>query len=66
MRLSNPPRDGWQRCRIARRSVSDPSDVRAFVSSARAGTSLAALVHVVGQRWTVEQSIYQPNRLRFR
>jgi SRSO17 transposase len=55
--LSDPPRAGWQRCLVARRSVSDPSDVRAFVSYARVETSLSELVQVIGQRWRVEESI---------
>jgi SRSO17 transposase len=37
--------------------VSDPRDVRAFVSYGRAETSLTELVQVIGQRWRVEESI---------
>jgi len=55
--LSNPPQDGWKRWLLLRRSISDPSEVTAYIAFARAATTLTELVRVAGMRWTVEESI---------
>jgi SRSO17 transposase len=47
----------WDHWLLARRSLSDPSELAYYVVFAPAGTSLRALVWVAGQRWRVEQSI---------
>jgi SRSO17 transposase len=54
----HPPADGgWHRWLLLRRSLSDPSDVAAYIVFAAAQTSLTAHVQVAGTRWTVEESI---------
>src|SRR6266496_4751338 len=55
--LSDPPQIGWKRWLLVRRSISDPSEVTAYVAFALAGTTLAQQVRVAGMRWTVEESI---------
>src|ERR671936_333585 len=40
-----------------RRSISDPSEVTAYIAFTLAGTTLAEQVRVAGMRWTVEESI---------
>jgi SRSO17 transposase len=55
--LSNPPQPGWKRWLLLRRSISDPSEVTAYIAFARAATTLTELVRVAGMRWTVEESI---------
>jgi SRSO17 transposase len=55
--LADPPQPGWQRWLLVRRSISDPTDVAAYISYAPAASRLADLVAVAGQRWTVEESI---------
>jgi SRSO17 transposase len=57
LELSNPPQQGSQRWLLFRRSISDPSEVSAYIVFARAGTTLAEQVRVAGMRWTVEESI---------
>jgi SRSO17 transposase len=53
----NPPSvEGWSRKLLVRRSVSDPSDLRAFICFCRKGTTLQKLVQVAGCRWQAEQS----------
>ncbi len=52
--LVDPLVAGWRRWVLLRRSVSDPTDVTAYVCFAPVGTTLAALVRVAGSRWTVE------------
>ncbi len=39
---------------VVRRSISDPTDVTAYVAFAPCGTTLPELVRVAGTRWTVE------------
>lgn len=39
---------------MVRRSISDPSELTAYVVFAPLGTSLATMVQVAGTRWTVE------------
>jgi SRSO17 transposase len=55
--LSDPPQRGWKRSLLLRRSISDPSEVTAYIAFARAATTLTELVRVAGMRWTVEESI---------
>lgn len=57
LELSNPPHAGWKRWLLLRRSISDPSEVTAYIAFAMAGTSLVEQVRVAGMRWTVEESI---------
>jgi SRSO17 transposase len=58
LELSEPPSPpGWQRWLLLRRSISDPSDVTAYLVFARTGSSLVSQVQVAGMRWTVEESI---------
>ena len=55
--LSEPVQKGWKRWLMFRRSISDPSEVSAYIAFAPAGTGLAEQVRVAGMRWTVEESI---------
>jgi SRSO17 transposase len=55
--LSDPPQQGWKRWLLVRRSISDPSEVTAYIAFALAPTTLAEQVRVAGMRWTVEESI---------
>jgi SRSO17 transposase len=55
--LSAPAQRGWKRWLLLRRSISDPSEVTAYIAFAPMRTTLAEQVRVAGMRWTVEQSI---------
>lgn len=55
--LSDPAEEGFKRWLLVRRSISEPSELTAYVTFAPADTSLPALVQVAGKRWTVEESI---------
>lgn len=57
LELSAPAQQGWKRTLLLRRSISDPSEVTAYIAFARAHTTLTELVRVAGTRWTVEESI---------
>jgi hypothetical protein len=46
-----PGRRGWV---LARRSISDPTEIAYYVCFGRRGTRLRALVRVAGSRWAVE------------
>ena len=48
--------DGESNCRwvLARRNLSEPTDIAYFLASGPADTALAQLVQVVGKRWTIE------------
>ena len=52
--LAAPLVAGWARWVLLRRSVSDPTELTAYVCFCPAETVLAALVRVAGARWTVE------------
>jgi SRSO17 transposase len=54
--LPPPAVEGWSRTLLVRRSISDPSDLRAFNCFCRKGTAIQKLVQVAGSRWQVEQS----------
>jgi SRSO17 transposase len=57
LEVSDPPQPGWKRWLLLRRSISDPSEVTAYIAFARMHSSLADQVRVAGMRWTVEESI---------
>jgi SRSO17 transposase len=57
LELSEPPERDFKRFLLIRRSISDPSELTAYIAFARAGTSLVEMVRVAGMRWTVEESI---------
>lgn len=57
LELAVPPREGWQRWLLVRRSIADPSDLTAYIVFAPASSSLKEQVRVAGMRWTVEESI---------
>jgi SRSO17 transposase len=50
------PRGGRQRWLLARRSLSDPTQMDYYVGSGPPDTSLEQLVRVVGTRWAIEES----------
>lgn len=54
LRLSDPLVAGWSRWLLLRRSISDPTDITAYVCFAPSATPLAVLVQVAGSRWTIE------------
>jgi SRSO17 transposase len=54
---SPPQQGGWQRWVLLRRSITEPTEVTAYLAYAPAATSLAEVVRVAGMRWTVEESI---------
>jgi hypothetical protein len=49
-----PLQDGYERWCLVRRSLSDPTDLQAYVVFASERTPLAELVRVAGRRWTIE------------
>jgi SRSO17 transposase len=55
--LSDPVHKSWKRWLMFRRSISDPSEVTAYIAFAPIGTGLLEQVRVAGMRWTVEESI---------
>jgi len=57
LELNAPAQLGFKRWLLFRRSISDPSEVTAYLAFALAGTSLAEQVRAAGMRWTVEESI---------
>jgi SRSO17 transposase len=52
--LAQPLPPAWCRWLLIRRSVSDPTDLTAYVVFAPQGSSLEEVVRVAGSRWTVE------------
>jgi SRSO17 transposase len=52
--LADPMEGNWRRWLLVRRSVSEPSEVRAYVAFAFQDTTLADVVRVAGTRWAVE------------
>ena len=57
LELSDPAQPGFKRWLLVRRSISEPSEVTAYIAFAVAGSSLAEQVRAAGMRWTVEESI---------
>jgi len=49
--------DGWVEWWLARRSLSDPTQIAYDLACAPADTTLATLVGVAGTRWAVEESL---------
>jgi SRSO17 transposase len=52
--LAAPMEVGWRRWLLVRRSISEPSELRAYVAFAPQDATLADLVRVAGTRWVVE------------
>jgi len=52
--LAQPMHPAWRRWLLVRRSVSDPTDLTAYVVFAPHESSLEVVVRVAGSRWTVE------------
>jgi SRSO17 transposase len=52
--LAPPLEPGWHRWLLVRRSVSDPTDLTAYVVFAPQDATLEAVVRVAGSRWTIE------------
>jgi SRSO17 transposase len=48
---------GWEHWWLARRSLSDPTELAYYFCYAPAATTLATLVQVAGTRWAVEESL---------
>lgn len=55
--LHDPGEPDFKRWLLVRRSISDPTQVTAYVTYAATATTLVQLVRVAGMRWTVEESI---------
>jgi SRSO17 transposase len=55
--LSDPSEPRWKRWLLLRRSISDPSDVTAYIVFGPARSTLTDLVRVAGTRWTVEEGL---------
>src|SRR5436305_3145952 len=56
--LSSPVPTGWERWLVIRRSIpvgAEPPELAYVLVFARQGTTLQAMVKVIGARWTVEQ-----------
>jgi SRSO17 transposase len=53
--LLSPPIPGWAQWVLARRSVSDPTELAYYRAAGPAETALPALVRVAGTRWAVEE-----------
>ena len=53
--LAAPLQPHWRRWLLVRRSVSDPTELTAYVVFAPQVTVLATVVQVAGSRWTVER-----------
>jgi len=57
VRLTRPAASGLDHWLLARRSLTDPTDVAYYLVAAPPATALATLVRVAGTRWAVEESI---------
>jgi SRSO17 transposase len=53
--LAEPLEPTWRRWLLIRRSISDATEMRAYVVFAPQETTLEATVRVAGARWTIEQ-----------
>ena len=53
--LAAPWQPDWRRWLLVRRSLSDPTELTAYVVFAPHETTLATVVQVAGSRWTIEQ-----------
>jgi SRSO17 transposase len=54
---STPAQAGWQRWVLIRRSITEATEMTAYIVYAPATTLLAEMVRVAGMRWTVEESL---------
>jgi SRSO17 transposase len=54
--LSAPWQSDWRRWLLVRRSLSDPTELTAYVVFAPHATTLVTVVQVAGSRWTIERS----------
>ena len=54
--LADPVDPTWRRWLLVRRSLSEPTDLTAYVVFAPLPTTLEEVVRVAGSRWTVESS----------
>lgn len=54
VKLNAPWQAGWERWRLVRRSLTDPTDLAAYACFAPVGTPLETLVQVAGSRWAIE------------
>ena len=54
--LAAPGQPDWRRWLLVRRSLSDPTELTAYVVCAPHATTLATVVQVAGSRWTIERS----------
>jgi SRSO17 transposase len=54
--LAAPMLPAWRRWLLVRRSVSEPTELTAFVVFAPQATALAEVVQTAGTRWTIESS----------
>jgi SRSO17 transposase len=52
--LANPMQPEWRRWLLVRRSLGDPTELRAYAVFAPHDTILEAAVAVAGKRWTIE------------
>jgi SRSO17 transposase len=57
LEINPPEQEAWKRWLVFRRSISDPSEVAAYLVFAPATSGLGEQVRVAGKRWTVEESI---------
>ena len=51
--LATPMQPAWRRWPLVRRSVSDPTELTAYVVFAPQATTLAEAVQTAGTRWTI-------------
>jgi SRSO17 transposase len=49
-------RQEWGHWLLARRSLTDPTDIAYYVCFGPAGTTIDELVRVAGSRWAIEES----------
>jgi SRSO17 transposase len=52
--LADPVEPAWRRWLLVRRSISDPTELAAYVVYAPQDTTLEAVVRVAGTRWAIE------------
>jgi SRSO17 transposase len=53
--LNGPDPEAYARWLLIRRSTANPAEVAYFVCGGPPGTGVAALVHVAGRRWAIEE-----------
>lgn len=57
MPINAPLQEGWRRWVLVRRSLDDPTDLRAFIVFAPAETELTTMVRIAGSRWAMEVTL---------